>query len=112
MRVWRDKYPNVIIPKNHRFTECKTCSHLKAVLKGKPEVFDSDVSVKKKINILQEIVSLSANITIFSISETLVIIFKTQKPYSMILFSRELLKQEHVSQWTNIEVLLLEKESF
>lgn len=79
MRVWRDKYPNVIIPKNHRFTECKTCSHLKAVLKGKPEVFDSDVSDKKKINILQEIVSLFANITIFSISETLAIILLNSK---------------------------------
>ncbi len=54
MRVWRDKYQNVIIPKNHRFTKCKTCSHLKAVLKGKPEVFDSDVFDKKKLNILQE----------------------------------------------------------
>ena len=79
MRVWRDKYPNVIIPKNHRFTECKTCSHLKAVLKGKSEVFDSDVSDKKKINILQEIVSLFANITIFSISETLAIILLNSK---------------------------------
>ena len=69
MRAWRDKYPNVIIPKNHRFTECKTCSRLKAVLKGKPEVFDSDVSNKKKLNILQEIVSRSANITILTISE-------------------------------------------
>ena len=75
MRVWRDNYPNVIIPKNHRFTECKTCSHLKAVLKGKPEVFDSDVSDRSKLKILQEIVSFSANIQIFSISETLVIIF-------------------------------------
>ena len=71
MRVWRDKYPNVIIPKNHRFTECKTCSHLKAVLKGKLEVFDSDVSDRTKLNILQEIVlSRSANITILRISET------------------------------------------
>jgi hypothetical protein len=70
MRVWRDKYPHVIIPKNHRFTECKTCSHLKAVLKGKPEVFDSDVSDKKKLNILQEIVSRPANITKLSNSET------------------------------------------
>ncbi len=70
MRVWRDKYPNVIIPKNHRFTKCKTCSHLKAVLKGKPEVFDSDVNDKTKLNVLQEIVSRSANISILSISET------------------------------------------
>ena len=70
MRVWRDKYPNVIIPKNHRFTECKACSHLKAVLKGKPEVFDSDVSNKNKLDILKEIVSRSANITILTISET------------------------------------------
>ena len=70
MRVWRDKYPNVIIPKNHRFTECKTCSHLKAVLKGKPEVFGSDVSNRKKLNILQEIVSWPANMTKFSISES------------------------------------------
>ncbi len=70
MRVWRDKYPNAIIPKNHKFIECKTCSHLKAVLKGKPKVFDSDVSDKTKLTILQEIVSRSANITILSISET------------------------------------------
>ena len=70
MRVWRDTYPHVIIPKNHRFTECKTCSHLKAVLKGKPEVFDKDVSNKKKLNILQEIVSRYSNNAILSISET------------------------------------------
>jgi len=57
MRVWSDKYPNVVIPKNHRFTEYKTFSHLKAVLKGKPWVFGSDVSGQKKLNILQEIVS-------------------------------------------------------
>ena len=44
MRVWRDKYSNNVIPKNHIFTEYKTCSHLKAVLKEKPEVFGSDVS--------------------------------------------------------------------
>ena len=69
MRVWRDKYPNVVIPKNHRFTECKTYSHLKAVLKGKLEVFGSDVSDQKKLNILQEKVSWHANIT-FSISKT------------------------------------------
>ena len=69
MRVWRDKYPNVIIPKNHRFTECKTCSHLKAVLKGKPEVFGSDVCDQKKLNILQEILSLHVNVT-FGILET------------------------------------------
>ncbi len=75
MRAWRDEYPNVIIPKNHIFTECKNCSHRKAVLKGKPEVFDSDVYDKKKLNILQEIVSRSANITILSISETEAIIF-------------------------------------
>ncbi len=81
MRVWRDKYSNVIIPKNNRFTECKTCSHLKAVPKGKPEVFDSDVSDKKKLNILQEIVSMSANITILSISETLAIFFLKPKTF-------------------------------
>jgi hypothetical protein len=57
MRVWRDKYPNVVIPKNHIFTECKTCSHVKAVLKGKPVVFGSDVFDQEKLNILQEIVS-------------------------------------------------------
>ena len=69
MRVWRDKYPNVVIPKNHRFTECKTFSHLKAVPKGKPEVSGSDVFDQKKVNILQEIVSWYPNVT-FSISET------------------------------------------
>jgi hypothetical protein len=57
MRVWGEKYPNVVIPKNRGIAECKTCSHLKAVLKGKPEVVDSDVSDRKKLNILQEIVS-------------------------------------------------------
>ena len=70
MRVWRDKYPNVVIPKNYKFTECKTCSHLKAVLKGKPEVFGSDLFDQEKLNILQEIVYWPANITKFSISET------------------------------------------
>ena len=70
MRVWRDKYPNVGIPKNHRCTECKTCSHLKAALKGKPELLGSDVSDQKKLNILQEIVSWHANSTKFNISET------------------------------------------
>ncbi len=69
MRVRRDKYPNVDIPENHRFTECKFCSHLKAVLKGKPDVFGSDVSDQKKLNILQEIVSLHGNVS-FSILET------------------------------------------
>jgi hypothetical protein len=69
MRVWRDKYPNVVIPNNHRLTECKTCSHLKAVLKGKPEVFGSDVYDQKKLNIFQEIVSLHGNVT-FTILET------------------------------------------
>ena len=57
MRVWGEKYPNVVIQNNQRITECKTCSHLKAVLKGKSEVFGSDVSDQKNLNILQEIVS-------------------------------------------------------
>jgi hypothetical protein len=69
MRVWRDKYSNVVIPKNHKFTECKTCSHLKAVLKGKLEVFGSEVSDQKKLNILQEIVGLHVNV-ILSMLET------------------------------------------
>ena len=57
MKVWKDKYPNVVIPKNHRFTECKTCSHLKAILKGKPEAFGPEVTHQQKIKIYQEIVS-------------------------------------------------------
>ena len=108
MRVWRNKYPNFVIPKNHRFMESKTCSHLNAVMKGKPEVFGSDVSDMKKLNILQEIVSWHANInTKFSISKTLAIIRLNPTPNSIISFSREPRKLEQGSQWTNIESLLL-----
>ena len=58
MKVWKQKYSNVIIPKNHRFTECKTCSHLKAVLKGKPEEFGPNMSDEQKALAYREAVSI------------------------------------------------------
>jgi hypothetical protein len=50
---------DVVIPNNHIFTECKTCSHLKAVLKGKPEYFGSDMFGEHKVNANREIGSRS-----------------------------------------------------
>ncbi len=35
MNVWYTHFKHVIIPKNHRFSECETCAHLKNVLKEK-----------------------------------------------------------------------------
>ena len=51
------QFNNVVIPKNTRFTECKICSHLKAILKGKTEVFETDMSDELKVNVNREIVS-------------------------------------------------------
>jgi len=43
MKVWKQKFNNLLIPKSHMSIEYKTCSHLKVVLKGKPKVFGSDL---------------------------------------------------------------------
>ena len=33
--VWREHFPYVIIPKNHRFSQCTTCAQLNSDLKAK-----------------------------------------------------------------------------
>lgn len=33
--VWNTHFKHVVIPKNHRFSECETCAHLNTILKGK-----------------------------------------------------------------------------
>ena len=53
----KKKLSDVVIPKNHRFNECKTCSNLKPVLKGKPEQSGSDMSDEQKVNANREVVS-------------------------------------------------------
>ena len=73
MNVWNSKFRHVVIPKNHRFPECKTCSHLKAVIKAKPEDM-SDKFDTEKFVAYREIVSskftesefpISVNIRVF-----------------------------------------------
>ena len=52
--VWKKKFPNVIIPKNHRFSQCTTCAQLKSDLKAKSNFMSSNFSDQKKWDLLSE----------------------------------------------------------
>ena len=46
-RFGKKKIPNVIIPKNHRFSQCTTCAQLKSDLKAKTNFMSSNFSDQK-----------------------------------------------------------------
>ena len=52
--VWKKNFPNVIIPKNHRFSQFTTCAQLKSDLKAKTNFMSSTFSDQKKWEFLSE----------------------------------------------------------
>ena len=48
MNVWKAEFPHVIIPKNHRFSECETCAHLNDQLKAKINFVPTETSDETK----------------------------------------------------------------
>ena len=57
VKVWKEHFSHVIIPKNHRFTECEICSHLRAILKANPfpssqSLSDNEKAVKAKEQVI------------------------------------------------------------
>ena len=57
-KVWSRRFPHVIIPKNHRFSQCTTCAKLNSDLKAKINFLPTCDTDEKKLELYREKVQI------------------------------------------------------